>query len=123
MGCLPLGPDAENTPGMGSRQINLISCLQESHSEAILNARAADGEDAMENVDPPGSGLKIPSEPNSAEGLSQTDGSSAQDSHAARTALPGTSQQMTLVTPSSWKFLVTGTKHSPIDLHFQVRKD
>lgn len=37
-----------------------------------------------QNVDPLGSGLKIPSETNSAEGLSQTDGGAARDGCAAR---------------------------------------
>lgn len=37
--------------------------------------------------------------------------------------LPGTSQPMILAAPSSRKFLVTRTKHSPTELHFQVREN
>ena len=35
--------------------------------------------------------------------------------------LPGASQQMLLAAPSSRRFRVTGTKHSPTELRFQVR--
>lgn len=69
VGCLLLGLDVENIFGMGSRQINFISCFQESYLEVIFNVRAVDGEDAMENVDLFGSGFKILFELNFVEGL------------------------------------------------------